>query len=100
MEPFEAEALGLLKGALDQREAEFLSPMAAMRSHGRRREPEVRPGAYRQNFSLDVDRILVIRQGEIIEQGTHSELLLANGYYTRLFHLQFKNKNGVSANVA
>jgi len=56
--------------------------------------------AHRLSTILDVDQILVIRQGEIIERGTHSQLLLANGYYTRLFHLQYKNKNGVSTNVA
>jgi ATP-binding cassette subfamily B protein len=46
-----------------------------------------------------VDKILVIRNGEIVERGTHAELLLANGYYSKLFHLQFKNKNGVMTNV-
>ena len=55
--------------------------------------------AHRLSTILDVDQILVIRQGEITERGTHSELLLKNGYYTRLFHLQYKNKNGVIANV-
>jgi ATP-binding cassette subfamily B protein len=52
--------------------------------------------AHRLSTILDVDQILVIRQGEIVERGTHAELLLANGYYTKLFHLQYKNKNGVS----
>jgi ATP-binding cassette subfamily B protein len=55
--------------------------------------------AHRLSTILDVDQILVIRQGEIVERGTHPELLLQNGYYTRLFHLQFKNKNGVLTNV-
>ena len=55
--------------------------------------------AHRLSTILDADRILVIRQGEIVERGTHSELLLMNGYYTKLFHLQFKNKNGVIANA-
>jgi ABC-type multidrug transport system fused ATPase/permease subunit len=55
--------------------------------------------AHRLSTILDVDQILVIRQGEIVERGTHSELLLMNGYYTRLFHLQFKSKNGVLANA-
>jgi len=55
--------------------------------------------AHRLSTILDVDQILVIRKGEIIERGTHSELLLMNGYYTKLFHLQFKNKNGVEANA-
>jgi len=55
--------------------------------------------AHRLSTILDVDQILVIRRGEIIERGTHTELLLMNGYYTKLFHLQFKNKNGVPANA-
>ncbi|MEA2031844.1 MAG: ABC transporter ATP-binding protein [candidate division Zixibacteria bacterium] len=55
--------------------------------------------AHRLSTILDVDKILVIRHGEIIERGTHTELLLQNGYYSKLFHLQFKNKNGVSINA-
>jgi len=55
--------------------------------------------AHRLSTILDVDEILVIRRGEIIERGTHTELLLQNGYYAKLFHLQFKQKNGVPANV-
>jgi ATP-binding cassette subfamily B protein len=55
--------------------------------------------AHRLSTILDVDRILVIKRGEIIEQGTHTELILQNGYYSKLFHLQFKNRNGVIANV-
>ncbi|MEW6413223.1 MAG: ABC transporter ATP-binding protein [Candidatus Zixiibacteriota bacterium] len=55
--------------------------------------------AHRLSTILDVDQILVIRRGEIIERGTHTELILQNGYYSKLFHLQFKNKNGVLANA-
>lgn len=55
--------------------------------------------AHRLSTILDVDRILVIRRGEIVERGSHTELLLQNGYYSRLFHLQFKNKNGVTTNA-
>ncbi len=51
--------------------------------------------AHRLSTILDVDQILVIKRGEIIERGTHIELLLQNGYYSKLFHLQFKNRNGV-----
>ena len=55
--------------------------------------------AHRLSTILDVDEILVIREGEIIERGMHTELLLQEGYYSRLFHLQFKNKNGVLSNA-
>ncbi len=55
--------------------------------------------AHRLSTILDVDQILVIRRGEIVERGTHTELLLQDGYYSKLFHLQFKNKNGVTTNV-
>ncbi|MEO0468474.1 MAG: ABC transporter ATP-binding protein [Bacteroidota bacterium] len=34
------------------------------------------------------DRILVLRKGEIIELGSHEELLAQNGTYAELFHLQ------------
>lgn len=55
--------------------------------------------AHRLSTILDVDEILVIKQGEIIERGNHLELIQQNGYYSKLFHLQFKNKNGVYSNV-
>jgi ATP-binding cassette subfamily B protein len=34
------------------------------------------------------DRIVVLRRGEIVEQGTHTELVTANGLYAELFNLQ------------
>jgi ATP-binding cassette subfamily B protein len=55
--------------------------------------------AHRLSTILDVDEIMVLRRGEIIEQGNHLELIQMDGYYARLFHLQFKNKNGVLSNV-
>jgi ATP-binding cassette subfamily B multidrug efflux pump len=55
--------------------------------------------AHRLSTILDVDQIMVIRHGQIIERGTHTELILQDGYYSKLFHLQFKNRNGVVTNV-
>jgi ATP-binding cassette subfamily B multidrug efflux pump len=53
--------------------------------------------AHRLSTILDVDEILVIRNGQIIERGTHTDLILQDGYYSRLFHLQFKSRNGVAS---
>lgn len=53
--------------------------------------------AHRLSTILDADQILVVWQGDIVERGTHTELILKNGYYSKLFHLQFKN--GVIANA-
>jgi ATP-binding cassette subfamily B protein len=50
--------------------------------------------AHRLSTILNVDRILVIREGEIIERGTHRELVAAGGYYSKLFQLQF-SANGM-----
>ncbi|MFH1687594.1 MAG: ABC transporter ATP-binding protein [bacterium] len=55
--------------------------------------------AHRLSTILDVDQILVIRRGAIIERGTHAKLILDNGYYSKLFHLQFKKQNGAIAHV-
>jgi ABC-type multidrug transport system fused ATPase/permease subunit len=47
--------------------------------------------AHRLSTILYVDQILVIRHGEIIERGSHSELINLDGYYSKLFQLQFRN---------
>jgi ATP-binding cassette subfamily B protein len=46
--------------------------------------------AHRLATVLSCDRILVMDQGKIVEQGTHAELVAANGLYARLARLQFK----------
>ncbi|MCX7785308.1 MAG: ABC transporter ATP-binding protein/permease [candidate division WOR-3 bacterium] len=43
-----------------------------------------------------VDRIFVIHQGKIVEQGTHLELLKKHGYYYRLYRLQYLEKRTIS----
>jgi ATP-binding cassette subfamily B protein len=37
---------------------------------------------------IDADRILVIDEGELVEQGSHQELLDHQGHYARLWHMQ------------
>jgi|GEM_PF-4289113 len=39
---------------------------------------------------LSCDRILVMDQGRIVEEGTHASLVAANGLYARLARLQFE----------
>ncbi len=46
--------------------------------------------AHRLSTILDADKILVLREGRIIESGTHRELLAAGGYYRKLYRLQFQ----------
>ena len=45
--------------------------------------------AHRLSTIIDADLILVMEQGNIIEQGTHEELLNKNGAYAQLFNSQF-----------
>ncbi|GAA4700107.1 ABC transporter ATP-binding protein [Nocardioides conyzicola] len=45
--------------------------------------------AHRLSTIRDADLILVMEDGAIVEQGTHEELLVAEGAYSRLYHAQF-----------
>jgi len=51
--------------------------------------------AHRLSTIVNVDQILVIRDGGIIERGTHAELAAQNGYYAKLVRLQFAPANGI-----
>lgn len=45
--------------------------------------------AHRLSTIREADVILVMKDGNIIEQGSHDELLLQNGFYAELYHSQF-----------
>ncbi|HES0832913.1 TPA: ABC transporter ATP-binding protein [Streptococcus agalactiae] len=48
--------------------------------------------AHRLNTIRDADNIIVIKEGNIAEQGTHNELIALNGIYKNMVELQEKNK--------
>lgn len=45
--------------------------------------------AHRLRTILNADEIIVLKDGEVIEQGNHSQLLKLNGFYAELYHNQF-----------
>ncbi|MGF2109735.1 ABC transporter ATP-binding protein/permease [Enterococcus sp. DIV0755f] len=47
--------------------------------------------AHRLSTIRAADKILVMDAGQIVEQGTHEELLAEQGYYYRLYHAQFQH---------
>ncbi len=46
--------------------------------------------AHRLSTIKDADVILVMKDGDIIEQGNHEELLAMNGFYANLYNSQFE----------
>ena len=53
--------------------------------------------AHRLSTIRDADLILVMKDGDIIEQGTHQELLAAKGFYADLYNSQFESHSQQSA---
>jgi len=46
--------------------------------------------AHRLSTVLSADKILVMEKGRLVEQGTHTELLVQDGVYANLYHTQFR----------
>ena len=49
--------------------------------------------AHRLSTIQEADKILVLKDGQIIEQGNHESLLAAKGFYYDLYQSQFSSKN-------
>ena len=46
--------------------------------------------AHRLSTIRNADLILVMKDGDIVEQGTHDELIKADGFYANLYNSQFE----------
>ena len=46
--------------------------------------------AHRLSTIVNADIILVVNNGEVVEQGTHSELMQRNGFYTKIYNSQYE----------
>jgi ATP-binding cassette subfamily B multidrug efflux pump len=47
--------------------------------------------AHRLSTIRDADLILVMKEGDIVEQGSHEELLAQKGFYAELYQSQFSD---------
>lgn len=49
--------------------------------------------AHRLSTIKNADRIIVLRQGQVVESGTHQELMARGGYYRQLYQAQFEGND-------
>lgn len=47
--------------------------------------------AHQLSTKQNADQILVIQDGDIVEQGVHADLIVREGVYSKLYHAQFES---------
>ena len=55
--------------------------------------------AHRLSTIRGADRIVVLEGGQIVETGTHDELLTREGLYSRLYRMTYESRDGVAAST-
>jgi ABC-type multidrug transport system fused ATPase/permease subunit len=53
--------------------------------------------AHRLSTVMDADRVIVMEEGRVVEQGTHTELLALGGRYAELYRTQFEDDTPAEA---
>jgi ATP-binding cassette subfamily B multidrug efflux pump len=55
--------------------------------------------AHRLSTIVNADKVLVIENGQIVESGTHQELLKNGGLYQKLYNMQFASESATNGNL-